>query len=301
MHASATTAVPRMLPTPLSLTPRPSFRGMVRAELRKLRRQRANWVLLGLFVLLFAGVIVTEGFSTQARTLPPGRLLRLMTAVYIESTASVVGVFLLIGAAHLVGMEYSAGTIRVLLSRGIGRLALLGAKLVALVLSGLVLSLACVAVSAAGLLALVTGWHGGPAWLAGASSADWLGAGAGVLTLLASIAACTLLPVAAAVLGRSTAIAVGVAFFFFPADDIANVVLNLVAPAIHQSWPMHVSEYLLGVNLNALPGQAIGVDAAIAGPVPALSIPHILAVTACWCAAFAAVAIGLVLRRDVTE
>src|SRR5579862_2539038 len=43
-----------------------------------------------------------------------------------------VGPFLIIVTARLIGMEYSGGTIRILLSRGVGRLQLLGAKLTAI-------------------------------------------------------------------------------------------------------------------------------------------------------------------------
>lgn len=304
MHATASTVMPRALPAPLPNPLSPSFAGMVRAELRKLRRQRANWALAGLFVLLFAALMVAEAFSPQVRTMflqQPGRYVRLAAAISVESTASVVGVFLLIASARLVGMEYSAGTIRVLLGRGVGRPQLLGAKLAALAVTGLALAVACLALFAAGLLGIGTGWQGGPGWVGSAGGGAWLAAGAGVLTLLASLAACILLPVAAAVLGRSTAVAVGIAFFFFPADYIANVLLNVVATVTHQSWPIQVTQYLLGGNLNALPGQAIGVRAAIAGPLPAVDVPHILIVTACWCAAFGALAFGLLLRRDVTE
>src|ERR1700730_9444799 len=49
------------------------------------------------------------------------------------------GIVLLISASRLFGMEYSSGTIRILLARGTGRLQLYLAKLAALALLGLCL------------------------------------------------------------------------------------------------------------------------------------------------------------------
>src|SRR5260370_42621834 len=49
------------------------------------------------------------------------------------------GTFLILLTARLIGMEYSEGTLRVLLGRGVGRLQLLGAKLAAVGLIALAL------------------------------------------------------------------------------------------------------------------------------------------------------------------
>jgi ABC-type transport system involved in multi-copper enzyme maturation permease subunit len=51
------------------------------------------------------------------------------------------GIFILVLAAHVVGLEYQYGAIRVLLARGVGRLHLLSGKIVALTLVGFALLL----------------------------------------------------------------------------------------------------------------------------------------------------------------
>ena len=57
------------------------------------------------------------------------------------------GALLIVVTARLIGMEYSGGTIRVLLSRGVGRLQLSLGKLTAVTLVALALSVAGAAYS----------------------------------------------------------------------------------------------------------------------------------------------------------
>src|SRR5207245_11210052 len=53
-----------------------------------------------------------------------------------------IGIFLLVLTARVIGLEYQLGTIRVLLSRGVGRLQLLSAKLLTIVIVALTLFIA---------------------------------------------------------------------------------------------------------------------------------------------------------------
>src|SRR5207247_4332322 len=48
-----------------------------------------------------------------------------------------IGIFLLVLTAFVIGLEYQLGTIRILLARGVGRLQLLTAKLLAVVIIAL--------------------------------------------------------------------------------------------------------------------------------------------------------------------
>jgi ABC-type transport system involved in multi-copper enzyme maturation permease subunit len=56
--------------------------------------------------------------------------LRMGSAFFVLRVYS--GILLILVTARLIGMEYSSRTIRVLLARGVGRVQLLGAKLLAL-------------------------------------------------------------------------------------------------------------------------------------------------------------------------
>src|SRR5579872_2840103 len=109
---------------------RVSFVGLLRGELRKLVHLRIAWVLAALYVLLLIGsqLLLLSGSGAQdLRRDPLGSFYNLM-----EGDLSLVrifsGIILLILAAHVIGLEYQQGTIRVLLGRGVGRLQLLGAK-----------------------------------------------------------------------------------------------------------------------------------------------------------------------------
>ena len=70
------------------------------------------------------------------------------------------GFFLLILTARMIGLEYQLGTIRVLLSRGVGRLQLLFAKLLTVVIIALVLLVVGLALNYLLTLILVAGTTG---------------------------------------------------------------------------------------------------------------------------------------------
>jgi len=120
--------------------PRPSFPGAVRGELLKASRQRTTWVMLGGALLLFCvfalALLSTDQIKNGLRQNPQQWFYRLLDILLtLFDTGS--GIFLLVVSARLVGMEYSGGTLRVLLARGTGRLRLLAAKVTALALAAL--------------------------------------------------------------------------------------------------------------------------------------------------------------------
>jgi ABC-type transport system involved in multi-copper enzyme maturation permease subunit len=280
------------------MTPRPSFRGLLRAELRKLVHQRANYVmvggvaaLLGLFIALFA---VSPGYKATLASSPDG-FLRAMVLVQVVGMNTMSGVVMLVAGARLVGMEYTDGTIRVVLARGAGRLRFLAAKLVALAVLSLALLVVLGLVGAASVLGLAAAWHVGPP-----TRAAWAVLMPAVPVVMLSMGACLLLAAAAAVAGRSTAFAAGVAMAFFPADNT----VALFSQLLHSDVLMRISEYLLGPNLTALPNRLMG-DSRIAGTIAgrplAVDSPHILLVVGLWCAGFLALAVVLTWRRDVLD
>src|SRR5258707_1410205 len=132
---NSTLAAPAVLaPTSMGAS-RPTFLGILRGELFKISRQRATWVMGGMMVLFIAlpylvilnSPIVKNGLlHDPLNTLYGGMGTELMFLRVFS------GLFLILLTARLIGMEYSSGTIRVLLARGVGRLQLLFAKLLAI-------------------------------------------------------------------------------------------------------------------------------------------------------------------------
>ena len=121
--------------------PRPSFFGVMRGEWIKVSRQWTFWIMVGLMVvgfILFSLVLGAGGrLSERIAANPLGVLY-----TFMESDLFLLRVFwgmmLIILTARLIGMEYSGGTIRVLLARGVGRLQLLFAKLSVIALVALI-------------------------------------------------------------------------------------------------------------------------------------------------------------------
>ncbi len=113
----------------------PTFFGIVRGELFKVSKQRATWfaalVLLAINFLPYLVEMSVGTLADRAVQLGPSGFLYNTMGNALTVFRVFVGPFLIIITARLIGMEYSSGTIRVLLSRGVGRLQLLGAKLLA--------------------------------------------------------------------------------------------------------------------------------------------------------------------------
>jgi ABC-type transport system involved in multi-copper enzyme maturation permease subunit len=137
---------------------RPTFFGTLGGELFKLRRQRVNW-LLALLVSAITGLTyIFFVTSSETRTVlaqqPLFGLYRLM-GTELAVQRAFIGILLLAATARMVGLEYQQGTIRILLARGVGRLQLLGAKLVTMALVGLALLAWRILLKAAGFALVV--------------------------------------------------------------------------------------------------------------------------------------------------
>jgi ABC-2 type transport system permease protein len=275
---------------------------IVSAELVKLLRRPATWVLLGLwpslqlvFSLAIPYISYLRGASYEGS--PPEALLAsTLPDRLVQNALSGLplfgGALLLTLGALLTGSEYGWGTLKTLLAQGPRRLTVLTGQLLALllVLAG------TVAVSF--LLTAVASWA-----IASAESAaiDWptlgelaRGFGGGLLIAATWGALGMLLGTAL----RSTALPVGLGLVWILA--IENLVVNVAAP-------------LLGVfdaGQAALPGVNAGsLVAALAGPDATLNTPGVAAIVggtqAAWVlvgflALFAALTGLLLVRRDIT-
>ncbi len=285
----------------------PSFLGAVRGELLKLSRQRSLWTMLVIGGLLF-GFVGLAIFSNDnvRQTLKDTPLQFFYSALDIMGglfdTGS--GIILLICASRLFGMEYSAGTIRVLLARGTGRVQLYFAKLIALAMLGAVLLVAFAAVATGMIYALATSVVGSFGPLTTLPAIAYTDLAITMLVGLISIGVTILLGSAAAIIGRSLSFGIAAAMAFFPADNFATIILGIMQRITHVDAWNKATAYLLGPNLNVL---ALKLEAGrqvrplFATPTVAVSSEHVWAVIGVYTALFLGLSIILLLRRDVLE
>jgi ABC-2 type transport system permease protein len=305
MSATTQTAAPPRVG--LARPPRPRFTGAVRGELGKLARQRATLAMLvggGILYAVLSAVILSSGNQRATFDRAPAAFVAQWLDIQLALFDTGSGILLLLMSARLVGMEYSAGTIRILLARGLGRLSLLAAKWVALSVAGAGLLLGFAAGSAVVLSLAVLAWQGSLHELTTLPGPVWHQLWVSCLVALLSMAASILLGTGAAVVGRSLAFGIGAALAFFPADNFGTIVLGLIAGLTHQRVWADATAYLLGPNLNVVAGKLITdhqVRPAFAAPLVDVDTAHVLTVIGAWAGAFLVLQVVLLWRRDVLE
>ena len=306
----------------LSTGTRASFPGLLRGELRKLYHLRIARVLAALYALALIGsqLLLIGGSGTRAQLLHDP-----LSSFYVlmEGDLSIVrvfsGIILLILAAHVIGLEYQYGTIRLLLGRGVGRLQLLGAKVAALALVALALMAGGLLIELAFGWGIVTGMAGNahPWTVLGAEF--WTDVWFYLLCVLLNAGVTLLLGVAASVVGRSLSFGLAVGLSWFAVDNLARIPLSLLVRFTHSDIWARVTGLLLGPILNRLPdeiappyhvtvmgphgpvSQATPVSGFGLEPLVPVSGGQALLVLLVYSVAFAAVAIALTHRRDVLE
>lgn len=301
---------------------RTTFVGLLRGELRKIIHLRITWVALSVITLFVVGaqLLLISGpkNSVELQRAPLDAFYQVLQGdVAIVRIFS--GVFMLILAAHVVGLEYQHGTIRVLLARGVGRLSLLGAKVAALALVGLVVMLL------ESLIELAFAWgltlalaNGGQPWrvLGAEFQAD---VRFSIAYLALNMVVTLLLSVAASVVGRSLAFGLAVGLSWFAVDSLLTIPLSMLARFTHSDFWPNLSGALLGPLLNRLPDilappyhvtaqgtagpETLTRTMSGFGPMPLVSVPgdHALLVIAIYSTVFVVAAILLTWRRDVME
>ncbi len=301
---------------------RARFSGLLRGELRKIAHLRITWVMSIVYILFIVGtqliLIGSPNTKSQFQSNPLDSFYVLM-----EGDLSFVrifsGVFLLILAAHVIGLEYQHGTIRILLGRGVGRLQLLGAKMLALAL----VALSVVAVGL--LIELVFGWAVVVS-LAGDTqpwhvlgTEYWVDVRFYLFYVLLNAGVTLLLAIAASVVGRSLAFGLTVGLCWFAVDNLASIPLTVAFQVTHSHVWLDISSFLLGPLLNRLPDYiAPPYHLTVPGPHGAVTsvnpvsgfgimpLVHVsggraLAVILAYAALFAVVAVVLTRRREVLE
>ncbi len=294
----------------------PSFFGIVRGELFKIRRQRTTWImlvlLLGVMILPYIIEWTAPNVQSNIQT-DPLHFLYNVLSVGMSIVRVFTGIFLLVLTARVIGLEYQLGTIRVLLSRGVGRLQLLSAKLFTVAVIALVLLVVGIALSYLLTVILVAGVTGNLNAFSALNSTFWSDAGTYILTILVNMGVTILLATAAAVVGRSLAFGLSAALIFFPIDNVGTVIMELAYRVTHNNFWLDLTAYFLGPNLNTMPvaltsgrvlaiGQAPLSFADQTGPHGIqVDGTHTLVVALVYAIIFAAVAIVLTRQRDIHE
>lgn len=280
--------------------PSGSLPAVVGAELLKLRRRPATWVLLGLwpalqlvFSLLIPYMSHRRGSSFEgipAEQVLAGTLPDRLVGNALSGLPLFGGALLLTLGALLAGSEYGWGTLGTLLVQGPRRSTVLAGQVLAL--------LTVVAVTVAVSIALTAG---ASALIAAAESApaDWPGPGALARGFGAGLLVAATWGVLGMLLGtalRGTALAVGLGLVWVLA--VESLVVNVAAPLLEVFDTLQRA--LPGVNAGSL------VAAVAEGPV---RTPGVVAVVdggqAAWvlgafCAGAVALTGLLLARRDLT-
>ncbi len=295
-------------------TAKPSFFGLVRGEFFKVMRQWTTWILL----VLLVGVTVLPYIVETVRPRFKADIVSAPLTVYYDQMSiglSVLrvftGFFLLIVTARLISQEYQLGTIRVLLSRGVGRLQLLFAKLLTMTIIALVLLIVGVLINLLLTILLVAGVAGNLNSFSLLTSQFWSDSGIFVLYIGLNMAVSILLATAASVIGRASVFGISAALAFFPLDNFGTVIMLLANRVTHSDFWLSITAYFLGPNLNQMP------TALTAGRVSSIGFgplynpdgnhginvdgTHTLIIVAVYAAIFAATALWLTWKRDVKE
>jgi ABC-2 type transport system permease protein len=301
---------------------RPSFPGMYGGELFKIAHLRVTWIMAVLFAGLIAApqlIFLAAPRSKDLIHADPFGLLNTMMEVDLSLVRIFAGVFLLILAAYVVGLEYQQGTIRVLLGRGVARLQLLGAKGLALLSVAVALLVGGLLIEAMMGLIVVASLAGNLNPLQSLTSQFWSDAWLYLVSVMISMGVTLLLAVAVTVVGRSLAFGLGVGLGWFAADNLGVVVMFLAYRFTGNDFWRQITGYFLGPILNNLPAVLVparvmtvqtekglvtmlrSADTVGAAPLANIDATHSLVVIGIYAAVFAAVAIALTWRRDVLE
>lgn len=271
---------------------------LIGIELLKISKKRISWILLGVLVLFFCltfsvhyyVVVSSEAFHRAALAMP----LQFPDAfdLIFATTQTVGSLVLVILASFVVGEEYSQGTIRQMVARVRIRSRYLGAKILSLLIIGLITTAISLIVGT--LLASFT-----TSKLGGLSS-DFLS-----LSLLGEVAkmfwgaALTLsvnsfLAVLFVILACSTWAGIVGYIGYGLVEGIITGVLNR-----GEGWLNNICQYLIGPNTYAFIHLEIE-DLSLWPSEFYPSAIHATVVLLCWCALFLGISFYLFQRRDIT-
>ncbi|HEX8032308.1 MAG TPA: ABC transporter permease [Ktedonobacterales bacterium] len=293
-------------------TAKPSFLGLVRGELFKISRQRITWfmllVLAGLVCFPYVIGLGRGGIKDYITQAPLDVIYRDMAqGFFVLRVFS--GAFLVLVTARLIGMEYSGGTIRVLLSRGVGRMQLLSAKLLTLALVALGVFAGGAILDLAMTVASVQLVAGNLDALKSIDATFWSDTRIMGMTVLISMGVTILMAAAVTTVARSLAGGMSAGLAWFPADNIGLIIFYLAFSLTKSDFWTLVTGDFLGPNINVMAARLMSAHAQalqigfdkMSPPLVPVTGGHTLLVTAIYAVVFLVVAFGLTGWRDVTE
>ena len=280
------------------------MRDIVRAELFKLRKRPAAWVLLATAAVLnqiFSYLVPYLSYragdaQSFAGNIPPQEVLAstLPDQLVINTIGGFpvfAGALALVLGALMFGGEYGWGTVKTMLSQRPGRSSVLGAQLVALGVAMLVCVSVLFALSAASTAGIALAEDKAMHWPSVAALAEGFGAGWLVLVVWGSLGA---------VLGvtlRGVALPIGLGVVWVL--GIENLVSAMASNVLTALRPLR--DVLPGVNAGSLV-SAVMPDRVIDPPpgvTASVAEPRALVTLVCYLAACAALAIWTTRQRDV--
>ncbi len=280
------------------------MRDIVRAELFKLRKRPAAWVLLAAAAVLnqiFSYLVPYLSYragdaQSFAGNIPPQQVLAstLPDQLVINTIGGFpvfAGALALVLGALMFGGEYGWGTVKTMLSQRPGRSSVLGAQLVALGVAMLVCVSVLFALSAASTAGISLAEDKAMHWPSVAALAEGFGAGWLVLVVWGSLGA---------VLGvtlRGVALPIGLGVVWVL--GIENLVSAMASNVLTALRPLR--DVLPGVNAGSLV-SAVMPDRVIDPPpgvTASVTEPRALVTLVCYLAACAALAIWTTRQRDV--
>ena len=291
-------------------TATPSFIGLVRGELFKIRKQWTTWIMLGVLVCIMAlpnlVLMSVSGIKTRISSVQPGVQLDVLyrvTGIDLPLMRIFLGFFLLILTARVFGLEYQLGTIRIILGRGVGRLQLLSAKLLAVVLVALAVLIGAIVYEGIWSVIVFLVAAGNLNVLNAATATFWSNTGMFLVTVLISMGATILLAMAVTTIGRSLSFGLSFALSWFAVDNFGVIIMGLAFRLTGNDFWQNVTAYFLGPNLNFMQEVVVGSHPSSVGIGPSVPVDatHTLVVTLVYSLIFAVTAIVLTWRRDVKE
>ncbi|MFI5277372.1 MAG: ABC transporter permease [Ktedonobacterales bacterium] len=288
---------------------RPSFLGLMRGEWLKLSRQWTFWIMLGLMVvgyILFSLILAGGGNLTDRIHREPAAVLYTFMQSNLFLLRVFWGMMVIILTARLIGMEYSSGTIRVVLARGVGRLQLLFAKLSVIALVAFI----CAALlelfaTICGLIVIEAVVHNLDV-LNSATATFWSDTRAYMASVAISLIVSILMAAAVTTVTRSLAAGLSVSIAWFPVDNFSILLLVLGDRLTHWDFWSLVSGDFLGLNLNAMPEKVLSSPSVSAlsnflVPLTPVTAAHTFLVAGIYAAIFLVVMVVMTALPDVKE
>ncbi|SIR12185.1 ABC transporter permease [Micromonospora avicenniae] len=271
--------------------------GSFQAELVKLVRRPAAWLLLAItlvLAVLFTYVFPYAGYAAGTAGPNTGRGLPALLPDRLVGNALgglpvFLGAIVLILGVLVVGGEYGWGTWKTVLSQGPYRLAVYAGKLLTLAVAALVVVLAVFGVGALSS-ALIAAAEAQPVHWPGLGDL-LIGIGAG--WLIATMWA--MLGVMLAVALRAVALPVGLGLVWMLA--VQNLLTAIAAPLL--DWVAQVQKGLPGPNAGSL-AAALGASSDTPGVLSTVGGGQGALVVAAYLVAFAAAGAVLLRRRDIS-